>query len=74
MKHLTWHFSAYFITALVLAAWCLTREPLEYWFLWFVVGWCAPLALHSTFVMGLFTGGAHIPKTDSAYVPHDDGS
>jgi acetyl-CoA carboxylase carboxyltransferase component len=46
--------------ATVAAVWAvfdLTADPQRFRFVWFLVAWGAPLALHVAYVMGLFGGG-----------------
>lgn len=60
------HFIGYFTVAAVWAVFDLMAEPQRFWFVWFMVAWGAPLAIHVAYVMGLF-GGANpdAPDTDS---------
>ena len=51
------HFVGYFVIILVLAAIGLSQDPPKDWYVWFMVAWGAPLAVHVAHTMGLF--GAH---------------
>jgi hypothetical protein len=57
MQLLARHFIAYFTVAAVWAVFDLTADPQRFRFVWFLVAWGAPLALHVAYVMGLFGGG-----------------
>ena len=60
IKWLRRHLLAYLVVSAALVAinlFWLTGEP---WFVLFMVGWGAPLAVHTAYVMGLFDrGGGH---------------
>ena len=46
----------YFIVVAACAAFNFTNSPDRLWFIFPMVAWGAPLALHAAWVMGLFDG------------------
>jgi hypothetical protein len=48
------HLLAYAVVAGGLAALNLAYDPERIWFVWPMVGWGGPLAIHAAYVMGLF--------------------
>jgi len=50
------HLAIYFLTIAGCAVLNFTKSPNELWFIYPMVAWGAPLALHAAFVMGLFDG------------------
>lgn len=53
------HLLAYVAVSVLLAAVNLLTAPERPWFLLFLVGWGAPLALHCAYAMGLFGRGGN---------------
>lgn len=51
------HLAGYAIVSLILAVVNLLATPGNWWFVLFMVGWGAPLAVHVAHVMGWFDGG-----------------
>ena len=60
------HFVGYIVVTLVLAAIGLTQDPPKEWFVWFMVAWGAPLAIHVAHTMGLFGSHAKNEVTDNS--------
>lgn len=55
------HLAIYFLTVAGCAVLNFTKTPNELWFIYPMVAWGAPLALHAAWTMGLFDG---LTKTD----------
>ncbi len=51
------HMLAYAAAMVVLVAIHVIVQPEQPWFVLFLVGWGAPLAVHCAYAMGLFGGG-----------------
>ena len=49
-----WHLIAYFVVMAVLVAINLLTTPGRPWFIWPLVAWMAPLAIHAAYAMHLF--------------------
>ena len=56
LKGFALHLTAYFITIVGCAALNYLKTPDQLWFIYPMVAWGAPLALHAAWVMGLFDG------------------
>jgi len=56
LKSFALHLTAYFITIVGCAALNYLKTPDQLWFIYPMVAWGAPLALHAAWVMGLFDG------------------
>ncbi|MDJ0948153.1 MAG: 2TM domain-containing protein [Alphaproteobacteria bacterium] len=56
MRGFRLHLAGYVIIALCLALVNYLAMPGAWWFVLFVVGWGAPLAIHAAYAMGLFDG------------------
>ncbi|MEQ9360453.1 MAG: 2TM domain-containing protein, partial [Rhodospirillales bacterium] len=56
LKGFALHLMAYFVVILVCAALNHLKSPDQLWFIYPMVAWGAPLALHAAWVMGLFDG------------------
>lgn len=50
------HLTGYVIVVILLAAMNYVFTPGRWWFVFFMVAWGAPLAIHVAWVMGLFGG------------------
>jgi uncharacterized membrane protein len=48
------HLIGYFVVMAVLVAFNLTVTPERPWFVWPLVAWMAPLAVHAAYAMHLF--------------------
>ena len=56
LKGFALHLLVYFITIAGCAALNYLKTPDQLWFIYPMVAWGAPLALHAAWVMGLFDG------------------
>ncbi len=56
LKGFALHLMAYFIIIAGCAALNYLKTPDQLWFIYPMVAWGAPLALHAAWVMGLFDG------------------
>lgn len=56
LKGFALHLMVYFIVVVACAAFNFTNSPDRLWFIFPMVAWGAPLALHAAWVMGLFDG------------------
>ncbi|MEQ9555822.1 MAG: 2TM domain-containing protein [Rhodospirillales bacterium] len=56
LKGFALHLMAYFIVVTVCAVLNHLKTPDQLWFIYPMVAWGAPLALHAAWVMGLFDG------------------
>ncbi len=50
------HALGYFAVMVVLVVVNFIADPADPWFVWPLVGWMAPLAIHAAYAMGLFDG------------------
>jgi len=66
------HFLGYFAISVISAVLSLSQTPPHFGFVWFVVGWSAPLALHVAYVMELF--GPHKVRVESPNTQSDDNN
>ena len=67
LKGFALHLMGYVVVVAVCAILNFTKTPNQLWFIYPMVAWGAPLALHAAWVMGLFDGltqGTHGPPTD----------
>lgn len=56
LRSFGWHLIAYFAVMVVLIPGNLPLDPGRPWFVWPMVAWGAPLALHAAWAMGLLDG------------------
>ena len=56
LKGVALHLMIYFVVVVGCAVLNFVKTPNDLWFIYPMVAWGAPLALHAAFVMGLFDG------------------